>query len=162
MVICALVWRCSATRPFKSVIAEKRRPTLQPSSERRGLEQTADHGNGNDIDGLMEARKGLVHGRHAEGTMDVGEVADLRYQRPSSEAVTAFSGETMNLDIRCKRPDGDESVLPSHVCGCRRASCGGAHRTTSGPRAWEFGMLLRASEHRGDSSLEGVLSPAAP
>ncbi|HLM66718.1 MAG TPA: von Willebrand factor type A domain-containing protein, partial [Longimicrobium sp.] len=51
----------------------------------------------------------------AETSVTVGEVADLRYQRPSSQPVAAFGGEMMNVNIRYKRPDADESVLLSHA-----------------------------------------------
>jgi Ca-activated chloride channel family protein len=97
----------------------------------------------------------------AESSVTVGEVADLRYQRPSSEPVAAFGGEMMNVNIRYKRPDADESVLLSHAV---RAPGRMPRRTSDDFRfaaaVAEFGMVLRASEHRGRSSLDDVLSLA--
>ncbi|HVH13019.1 MAG TPA: von Willebrand factor type A domain-containing protein, partial [Longimicrobium sp.] len=96
----------------------------------------------------------------AETSVDVGAVADLRYQRPSTEPVGAFAGEMMNVNIRYKRPDEDVSVLLSHPV---RAP-DGRRRTSDDFRfaaaVAEFGMLLRGSEHRGRSNLDDVLSLA--
>jgi Ca-activated chloride channel homolog len=98
----------------------------------------------------------------AENSVDVGEVADLRYQRPASEAVTAFAGELMNVNIRYKQPDGEQSVLLSHAV--RTPSRLVRRRTSDDFRfaaaVAEFGMLLRRSEHRGRSSVDDVLSLA--
>ncbi len=96
----------------------------------------------------------------AESSVTVGEVADLRYQRPSSEAVTAFSGEMMNVNIRYKRPDGDESVLLSHPVRAPGTDAPTSDDFRFAAAVAEFGMLLRGSEHRGGSSLDDVLSMA--
>ncbi|HEX6910067.1 MAG TPA: YfbK domain-containing protein, partial [Longimicrobium sp.] len=96
----------------------------------------------------------------AENSVDVGEVADLRYQRPASEAVAGFPGELMNVNIRYKQPDGDTSVLLSHAV---RAPAGPARLSDDfrfAAAVAEFGMLLRRSEHRGRSSLDDVLALA--
>jgi Ca-activated chloride channel family protein len=96
----------------------------------------------------------------AERTVEVGEVAGLRYQRPSSEPVAAFGGELMNVSIRYKRPDGDTSVLLSHAVRApgRDARLSDDFRFAAAVAQW--GMLLRGSEHAGDSSLDGVLGLA--
>jgi Ca-activated chloride channel family protein len=96
----------------------------------------------------------------AEGSVDVGQVADLRYQRPSSEPLTAFSGELMNVNVRYKRPDGDQSVLLSHPVRAPRNVRSTSDDFRFAAAVAQFGMLLRQSEHRGESSLDGVLSLA--
>ncbi|HST63229.1 MAG TPA: von Willebrand factor type A domain-containing protein [Longimicrobium sp.] len=96
----------------------------------------------------------------AESSVTVGEVADLRYQRPSSEVLTAFSGEMMNVNIRYKRPDGDVSVLLSHAVQAPGTDARTSDDFRFAAAVAEFGMLLRRSEHRGGSSLDDVLSLA--
>ncbi len=95
-----------------------------------------------------------------ERSVDVGQVAGLRYQRPSSRSGGAFGGELMNVNIRYKQPDGDTSVLLSHAV---RAPAGEARLSDDfrfAAAVAEFGMLLRRSEHRGRSSLDNVLTLA--
>lgn len=93
----------------------------------------------------------------AERTVDVGEVAGLRYQRPSSEPVAAFNGELMNVSIRYKRPDGDTSVLLSHAVRAPRREGRTSDNFRFAAAVAQWGMLLRGSEHAGESSLDGVL-----
>ena len=92
--------------------------------------------------------------------VDLGEVPELRYQRPGSEPVVAFSGELMNVSLRYKQPDGAESVLLAHPV----QAPGRARRTSDDFRfaaaVAAFGMLLRDSEHCGASTLQSVLSLA--
>ncbi len=96
----------------------------------------------------------------ADSDVRTGDVGPLRYQRPSAEPVTAFAGEMMNVNIRYKQPDGQESVLFSHP-----VRMPGQMRRLSDDFRFaaavaEFGMLLRESEHRGRASLEDVLTLA--
>ena len=96
----------------------------------------------------------------AESSVDVGEVAGLRYQRPESEPVVAFSGELMNVNIRYKRPDGEQSVLLSHAVRAPARDARPSDDFRFAAAVAEFGMVLRASEHRGRSSVDGVLTLA--
>ena len=96
----------------------------------------------------------------ADTDAPVGDVGPLRYQRPSSEPVTAFEGELMNVSIRYKQPDGQESVLLSHPVRARGRIGRNSDDFRFAAAVAEFGMLLRESEHRGRASLEGVLSMA--
>ncbi|HEX6037519.1 vWA domain-containing protein [Longimicrobium sp.] len=95
-----------------------------------------------------------------ESTVDVGDVADLRYQRPSSEPVGAFGGELMNVNIRYKQPQGDTSVLLSHAVRVPRGRARLSDDFRFAAAVAEFGMLLRGSEHRGRSSLDEVMTLA--
>jgi len=96
----------------------------------------------------------------ADSDVRVGDVGPLRYQRPSTEPVTAFRGEMMNVNIRYKRPDADESVLLSHPVQAAPRNGRTSDDFRFAAAVAEFGMLLRGSEHRGRSSLEGVLARA--
>lgn len=89
-----------------------------------------------------------------------GEVAPLRYQQPSSDPVTAFAGELMNVAIRYKQPEGQESVLLSHAVRVPERGARPSDDFRFAAAVAEFGMLLRQSEHRGRASLEDVLSLA--
>jgi Ca-activated chloride channel family protein len=95
-----------------------------------------------------------------ESDARVGEVGPLRYQRPSTEPVTAFAGEMLNVDIRYKQPDGEESVLLSHPVRMPRQNQPLSDDFRFAAAVAEFGMLLRESEHRGGASVENVLSLA--
>jgi Ca-activated chloride channel family protein len=95
-----------------------------------------------------------------DSDMRVGGVDPLRYQRPSAEPVTAFAGEMMNVSIRYKRPDATESVLLSHAVHAPRRPGRTSDDFRFAAAVAEFGMLLRASEHRGRATLEDVLSLA--
>lgn len=66
----------------------------------------------------------------------------------------------MNADIRYQRPDGDESVLLSHPVQAPAADASTSDDFRFAAAVAQFGMLLRGSEHRGGSSLDGVLSLA--
>jgi Ca-activated chloride channel family protein len=96
----------------------------------------------------------------AETSVDVGQVAELRYQRPAGEPVAAFRGELMNVNIRYKQPDGEQSVLLSHAVRApgRNARTSDDFRFAAAVAEW--GMVLRGSEHRGASSVEDVLQMA--
>jgi Ca-activated chloride channel family protein len=96
----------------------------------------------------------------ADGDVQVGQVGPLRYQRPDSEPVPAFAGEMMNVSIRYKRPDAEESVLLSHAVREPRGSRRPSDDFRFAAAVAEFGMLLRESDHRGGASLEDVLSLA--
>jgi Ca-activated chloride channel family protein len=96
----------------------------------------------------------------AEDDVRVGGVDPLRYQRPTAEPVTAFAGEMMNVSIRYKRPDADESVLLSHAVPMPQGNARTSDDFRFAAAVAEFGMLLRGSEHRGRASVDEVLSLA--
>ncbi|HEY0019991.1 MAG TPA: von Willebrand factor type A domain-containing protein [Longimicrobium sp.] len=96
----------------------------------------------------------------ADSDVRVGDVAALRYQRPSTEPVTAFRGEMMNVNIRYKQPNGAESVLLSHPVRAAARNARNSDDFRFAAAVAEFGMLLRGSEHRGSSSLDRVLARA--
>jgi len=95
-----------------------------------------------------------------EESVEVGEVAELRYQRPASEPVATFGGELMNVNLRYKQPDGDESVLLSHPVRAPRGNARTSDDFRFAAAVAQWGMLLRASEHRGAATLDGVLRMA--
>ena len=66
----------------------------------------------------------------------------------------------MNVNIRYKRPDGEQSVLLSHPVRAPRADARPSDDFRFAAAVAEFGMLLRDSEHRGRSSVDDVLSLA--
>ncbi|HEX6371716.1 MAG TPA: von Willebrand factor type A domain-containing protein [Longimicrobium sp.] len=95
-----------------------------------------------------------------ESDVRVGDVGALRYQRPSAEPVTAFAGEMMNVNIRYKQPDGNESVLLSHPVRAEPRDGPSSDDFRFAAAVAEFGLLLRDSEHRGGASLAAVLARA--
>jgi Ca-activated chloride channel homolog len=95
-----------------------------------------------------------------EASVDVGQVADLRYQQPSSRPAARFGGELMNVNIRYKQPDGDTSVLLSHAVRAPRGNARTSDDFRFAAAVAQWGMLLRGSQHRGDSSVDGVLRMA--
>jgi Ca-activated chloride channel family protein len=90
-------------------------------------------------------------------SVEVGEVPELRYQRPAAEPVAAFAGELMNVNIRYKQPDGDTSVLLSHPVRTPRRGMRTSDDFRFAAAVAEWGMLLRRSEHRGSATLADVL-----
>ncbi len=66
----------------------------------------------------------------------------------------------MNVNIRYKRPDGDESVLMSHAVRAPARLGRPSDDFRFAAAVAEFGMLLRGSEHRGRASVQNVLSLA--
>ncbi|WP_420129922.1 YfbK domain-containing protein [Longimicrobium sp.] len=97
----------------------------------------------------------------ADSDVQVGNVDPLRYQSPATEPVVAFAGEMMNVNIRYKQPDGEQSVLLSHPVRAPRRLDRPSDDFRFAAAVAEFGMLLRDSEHRGRASLEDVLSLAS-
>ena len=84
---------------------------------------------------------------------DVPTVDPLKYQRPA-QTTTSSAGrdELMNVRLRYKAPDGDESKLIT-VPVKNRTSELSANVGFAAAIA-EFGMVLRQSEHRGSSTLQ--------
>ncbi len=96
----------------------------------------------------------------ADSDVRVGGVDPLRYQRPTGEPSGAHADELMNVRIRYQPPQGGESRLLAHPV---RAPAPGARSSDDfrfAAAVAQFGMVLRESEHRGRSSVQGVLSLA--
>jgi Ca-activated chloride channel family protein len=96
----------------------------------------------------------------ADSDVRVGGVDPLRYQRPSPQPSGAFADELMNVRIRYQPPQGGESRLLAHPV---RAPARGVRNSDDfrfAAAVAQFGMVLRQSEHRGRSSVQGVLSLA--
>lgn len=90
-----------------------------------------------------------------------GEVDDLKYQHPAEEKPERYvadgSKELLTLKLRYKQPDGDKSRLlefPVTDNGRRFASASADFRFATAVA--EFGMLLRDSEFKGNSSYGAV------
>jgi Ca-activated chloride channel family protein len=96
----------------------------------------------------------------ADSEVQVGTVDSLRYQRTDAEPVGAFGGEMMNVKVRYKAPDGEQSRLLSHAVQvpARGGATSDDFRFAAAVAA--FGMVLRESEHRGRATVEQVLTLA--
>jgi Ca-activated chloride channel homolog len=89
----------------------------------------------------------------------MGDPSDpLRYQRPSSAGRPGTQDELMHVRVRYKPPTGGASRLLQHAVLERRGDSSESFRWATAVA--EFGMLLRASEHRGQASLAHVLEEA--
>ena len=103
-------------------------------------------GSGHSVTALYEIVPAGAH-EHAP------KVDPLKYQAESTPKPTAGTDETMNVKIRYKHPDGDQSREVSVAVDVQAVSLA---RTTDNFRfsaaVAEFGMVLRDSEHRGDAS----------
>ncbi len=111
------------------------------------------------------ARRVLVHQdfnddkKDAGGTIDVPAVDPLKYQQSARPNAAADSHDLFTLRLRYKAPDGDSSTLIEETLA-------------DDPRPFEqastdfrfaasvasFGMLLRDSPHRGNTSHAKVLT----
>jgi Ca-activated chloride channel family protein len=85
----------------------------------------------------------------------------LKYQQPSQEAQGTNAGELMTVKLRYKEPSGDTSKLLSVGV----VDGGGSFRNASdnfklAAAVAEFGMLLRDSRYKGQSSYDGALQLA--
>jgi Ca-activated chloride channel homolog len=143
---------CQSERRSPPARSHRTRPSQDFADDRK---DAGELGAGHSVTALYE-----VVPVGAEGSVEVGEVAELRYQRPASEPVAAFGGEMMNVNIRYKQPDGEQSVLLSHPVAVPRGETRPSDDFRFAAAVAEFGMLLRGSEHRGRSSLDGVLALA--
>ncbi|HEX8320175.1 YfbK domain-containing protein [Longimicrobium sp.] len=96
----------------------------------------------------------------ADSGVRVGTVDSLRYQRTDAEPVGAFGGEMMNVKVRYKAPDGEQSRLLSHAVQvpARNGATSDDFRFAAAVAA--FGMVLRESEHRGRATVQQVLTLA--
>ncbi len=95
-------------------------------------------------------------------TLQVPDVDPLKYQVPARPAGAAYSGELLNLKLRYKSPDGNESKLleyPITDAGGNFAEMSDDSRFAASVAA--FGMLLRDSSYRGSLTWEQVIPWAA-
>ena len=90
--------------------------------------------------------------------VDATDVDPLKYQRETPESGAAGSGELLTVKVRYKEPDGDTSQLLSRVLMNRPAPMTANLGFASAIA--EFGMLLRESPLKGNSSFESVRARA--
>lgn len=93
----------------------------------------------------------------ARSEVQIGTVDPLRYQRPRAGAAGQFGREMMNVKVRYKLPDGTRSRLLSHAVPAWLGDGPPSENFRFAAAVAEFGMVLRASEHRGRSSVDDVL-----
>jgi len=86
----------------------------------------------------------------------------LRYQTPAGPSEAAASGELLTLRIRYKDPGGAESheplVFPVRDEGRAFGQASADFKFASAVAS--FGMLLRGSDYRGETSWDAVLEIA--
>ena len=91
----------------------------------------------------------------------LGKIDKLKYQKPTKPSSAANQGELLTVKIRYKQPDGDTSKLlefPIKDTGKRFGQADQDFRFAAAVA--QFGMLLRDSEHKGDSNYAAVLEIA--
>ena len=96
----------------------------------------------------------------AQSDVQIGAVDPLRYQRARGGPDARFGREMMNVKVRYKLPEGTRSRLLAHTVPVWLGDGPPSENFRFAAAVAEFGMLLRASEHRGRSSVEGVLQLA--
>jgi Ca-activated chloride channel family protein len=94
-----------------------------------------------------------------EGTVEVREPGELRYQRPAESVGTAPTNELAFVKLRYKQPDGTTSRLLERAIRPRLTDGSDDIRFASAVAG--FGMLLRESENRGRTTWELVTALAA-
>jgi Ca-activated chloride channel family protein len=82
--------------------------------------------------------------------IDLPRVDRLKYQRPAGGATAASGAELLTVKLRFKDPQGDESRLMTVPVANRTGET--SARMGFASAVAEFGMLLRASEHRGGAT----------
>lgn len=86
---------------------------------------------------------------------------ELRYQAGRSYSTPDADGELMQVKTRYKMPDQSRSLaLPAQQISIRALAAAPSADWQWASTVAEFGMLLRASEHRGQASYSRVLSRA--
>lgn len=88
-------------------------------------------------------------------------VDPLKYQRPAEANAAAGGGELLTLKIRYKEPEGETSrLLEFPVVDAGETLAEADPDFSFAAAVASFGMLLRGSEHRGDSTFASVLDLA--
>jgi len=91
----------------------------------------------------------------------VGEVDALKYQAAKTPTKAATSGELMTVKVRYKQPDGNASKLSSFtITPSDRPLAATSNDYRFSAAVAEFGMLLRDSKHKGDSTFAEVVDLA--
>jgi Ca-activated chloride channel family protein len=108
--------------------------------------------------GAGHAVTALYELRPAGEQAAVPAVEPLRYSDEHKPTATARSGELMTVNLRYKKPDASTSQLITHVVRHADAELG-ANLGFAAAVA-QFGMLLRNSEFKGQSSWESTASLA--
>lgn len=116
-------------------------------------------GAGHTVTALYEVKQVQV----GSGPIDLNdsEIDDLKYQKPREIAPDASADELLTVKLRYKQPDGDKSTLLSVPLkdSTTRFSEAPADMQFAGAVAM-FGMLLRGSEHAGQTNWDTVLEIA--
>ncbi len=84
----------------------------------------------------------------------LSDIDELKYQTPSTPT-GEFGDELMTVKLRYKQPDGEKSTLLSHVINVSDLD-EMSHDLAFASSVASFGMLLRDSKFKGDSSFELV------
>ncbi|MDA2933005.1 VWA domain-containing protein [Acidobacteria bacterium AH-259-D05] len=93
--------------------------------------------------------------------IQVPEVDPLKYQTPIEATEVAQSGELLTLKLRYKDPDGETSkLLQFAVRDSGKAYSQASEDFKFAAAVASFGMLLRESPHKGNTTLESVLELA--
>jgi Ca-activated chloride channel family protein len=90
------------------------------------------------------------------------KVDELKYQKTNTALGTgSANGEIMNIKFRYKQPDGDVSKLIEHpVFDTKLAIAATSDNFRFAAAVAEFGMLLRQSEYKSNSSFGNVITLA--
>ncbi len=90
------------------------------------------------------------------------KVDDLKYQKNKTALnKTSDNGEIMNIKLRYKQPDGDVSKLIEHpVFDTQLSLAATSNNFRFAASVAEFGMLLRNSEYKSNSSFSNVVALA--
>ncbi len=86
---------------------------------------------------------------------NITDVDPLKYQTPSNP-VNNYNNELMTVKLRFKQPDGDESKLISRVINKSELKTELSENLSFAASVASFGMLLRDSKFKGNSSFEMV------
>jgi Ca-activated chloride channel family protein len=86
----------------------------------------------------------------------------LRYQKPISTVEKVNDNEYLNIKIRYKKPDGVTSMLlEKPVTGGAKEYRYASENLRFAAAVSEFGMLLRSSEFKGNSTLDNAINLAS-
>jgi len=100
-------------------------------------------------------------GEAVENNQQAADIDALKYQHPAGFTEAADTDELLTLKMRYKKPDEDMSTKlqwPAKDAGGRFGEASGDLRFAAA--AASFGMLLRDSEYKGDTSYDAVLEIA--
>jgi Ca-activated chloride channel family protein len=91
-------------------------------------------------------------------TVPIHGIDSLSYQTPPAQTTAASGNELMFVKLRYKQPTGDTSILLDHPVPNRLAQASDDFMFATAIA--EFGMILRDSEYKQNSTLEDVVSLA--